>query len=104
MELAPLGTQVGDFICHIAGIERAVIIRQSTSNNPSLDTGSNRYTYRIIGCAGLARDTVTARDVRGANLLPRELFAAGTFSPPSKVEHLNIYMDIHTAWEVSLFC
>jgi len=104
MGLAPLGTQVGDFICHIAGIERAVIIRQSTSNNPSLDTGSNRYTYRIIGCAGLARDTVTARDVRGANLLPRELFAAGTFSPPSKVEHLNIYMDIHTAWEVSLFC
>lgn len=104
MGLAPLGTQVGDFICHIAGIERAVVIRQSTSNNLSLGAGRNHYTYQIIGCAGLARDTITARDVRGANLLPRELFAAGSFSPPTKLEHLNIYMDIRTAWEVSSFC
>jgi hypothetical protein len=104
MGLAPLGTQVGDFICHIAGIERAVIIRQSTSNNPSSVAGRNRYTYQIIGCAGLARDTITARDVRGANLLPHELFAAGTFSPPTELERFNIYIDIRTAWEVSLFC
>jgi hypothetical protein len=104
MGLAPLGTQVGDFICHIAGIERAVIIRQSPSDSHSSVAGQNHYIYQIIGCAGLARDTITARDVRGTNLLAHELFATGMFSLPNEVAHLNLYMDIRTAWDISLFC
>jgi hypothetical protein len=103
MGLAPLGTQVGDFICHIAGIERAVIIRQSPSNSSFSVADENICTYQIIGCVGLARDTITARAVRGKNLLPHELFAAGLSTAPTKSELLNIYMDIHTARDISLF-
>lgn len=63
--LATPGTRVGDFVCYIPGIERAAIIRQSTDMSPALSEGQRRYMYEIMGCAGLARDRDTARQMRG---------------------------------------
>jgi hypothetical protein len=107
--LAPLGTCPGDFVCHNAGIERAVIIRQATTqleiqlaDEEAIVVPRWPYRYEIIGCAGLARDTASARNIRGADLRPHELFAAGAFSPPDQSELFNIYMDVRTAWEISM--
>jgi hypothetical protein len=116
--LAPLGTRPGDLICHIAGIERAVIVRQIPMDqlfsddparipmDPEFPNAPPRnkplYQYEIVGCAGLARDTATARNIRGADLRPHELFATAPFSPPNQSELFTIYMDVRTAWEISM--
>jgi hypothetical protein len=98
MGIAPQGTQVADFVCHIPGIERAIIVRQSENIN----TGQFTPMYEIIGCAGLARGRDTARQVmRRATRLPSELFASGNPSAPAEAEQFNLYMDIHTAYEIS---
>jgi hypothetical protein len=103
--LAPLGICPGDFVCHISGIERAVIIRQTLvtlAENPPTLKDARLFQYEIIGCAGLARDSATARNIRGADLRPHELFATGPFSPPNQSELFTIYMDVRTAWEISM--
>jgi hypothetical protein len=101
MGLAPRGTQVGDFVCQFAGIECAVIIRQLPTVNPTSAINQSHYTYKIIGCAGLARDSDTARPLRGTPLLQSKPFDAGKSSPPVDWEKFNLYMDIHTAHEIS---
>jgi hypothetical protein len=101
MGLAPRDAQVGDFVCQIAGIERAVIVRQSPEILATEVTSPSHFTYKIIGCAGLARDRDTARQLKEATLLPSELFAAGKSSPPPEQEQFNLYVDIHTAFEIS---
>jgi hypothetical protein len=101
MGLAPCGTQVGDFVCQFADIERAVIIRQSPAMNPTSGINESHYTYKFIGCAGLARDSDTARPLRGEPLLQSKPFDVGKSSPPADWEQFNIYMDIHTAYEIA---
>lgn len=98
MGLAPPGTQVGDFICHIPSMERAVIVRQSQN----ISTGQHTPAYEIFGCAGLARDRDAAREVmRGVVRQPSGLFAVGNPSAPAEMEQFNIHMDIHAALEIS---
>jgi hypothetical protein len=101
MGLAPRGTKAGDFVVQIRGMERAVIVRQSYHTAPALAPSQINYTYKIIGCAGLAKDGDTARQLRGVRLAPNCLFSAGALSTPAESEHLNLYMDICTAQEVS---
>ena len=93
MGLAPRGTQGGDFVCRISGIERAVIVRQSSIMDPY-------PTYRIIGCAGLARGLAMARKVKEERV-PHSLFSVGPLTAPDKLEQLNLCMDIHTAYDIS---
>jgi hypothetical protein len=101
MGLAPRGTQVGDFVCQFAGMERAVIIRQSPTGNPTSAINQNSYIYQIIGCAGLARDSGTARPLKGEPLLQSNPFDTGKSTPPADWEQFNIYMNIHTAYEIA---
>lgn len=101
MGLAPRDAEAGDLICHVAGIERAVILRCEPRMFFSRESTHGYISYRIIGCAGLAMDRDTARQFRGANLSPSELFAVGNPAPLPPGEEFNIYMDIHTAFMIS---
>jgi len=98
--LAPREAQVGDFVCQFSGMKRAVIIRQSGDAN-SVEDASQIYNFSIIGCAGLARDRDTARQVKRAPLGPNELFSVGKSRPITIAsEQINIYMDINTAYKI----
>src|SRR5450432_281626 len=54
-ELAPRGTEVGDFVIQISGMERAVIVRESPFIDPRTGANHGFYKYKINGCAGIAR-------------------------------------------------
>lgn len=90
--LAPSGTRVGDYICDVHGIEKAVVVRKEEGK------------VRVVGTAATAENQYIAREIRDKGGRRQKVF--GTTHLDYSLDYINdesrldLYVDIATAYQL----
>lgn len=85
--LAPPAAQIGDFICHLYQMDRAVIMRK------------RGFEFQLVGTAVLAEDCATARRTKEGNLRKAARFGIPNDGQVLQIDAVDLYMDFPSVFE-----